>query len=51
MIKDNSFVMIHYVKRSVEPRHALKIDAAVKEPSPIEAAAEHGPVKPVLTVV
>ena len=43
--------MVHYVKRGVEPRHALKIDAAVKQAGAIEAAAEHGPVQPVLTVV
>ena len=43
--------MIHYVERSVEPRYALKIDAAVEKPGTIEIAAEYGPVKPVLTVV
>ena len=42
--------MIHYVERLIEPRHALEIDAAVKKPSPVEAAAEHGPVEPVLSV-
>lgn len=43
--------MIHYVKRSVKPRYALKIDGAVKKPGSVQTAAEHGPVKPVLTVV
>lgn len=42
--------MVHYVERGVEPRHALEIDGAVKESSPIEAAAEHGPVEPILSV-
>lgn len=43
--------MIHYVKCLIEPRHALKIDTAVKQASPIEAATEHGPIEPVLAVV
>lgn len=42
--------MIHYIERGIDTRHALKIDGAVKEPSPVEAAAEHGPVQPVLPV-
>lgn len=36
--------MIHYVERLIKPRHALEIDAAVKQPRTVEAAAEHGPV-------
>ena len=43
--------MVHYVERLIEPRHALEIDTAVKKPGPVKAATEHGPVKPVLTVV
>ena len=43
--------MVHYIKRSVEPRHALKIDGAVKKPGPVKAAAEDRPVEPVLAVV
>lgn len=31
--------MIHYVERSVEPRHALEIDGAVKQTRAIKAAA------------
>lgn len=42
--------MIHNVERLIESRHALEIDAAVKKPRAIEAAAEHGPVQPVLPV-
>lgn len=43
--------MIHYVKCLIEPRHALKIDAAVEKPGAVEAAAEDWPIEPVLTVV
>ena len=42
--------MVHYIERGVEPRHALEIDGAVKQTGAIEAASEHGPVKPVLPV-
>ena len=42
--------MVHYVKRGVEPRHALKIDAAVKQTRAIKAAAEDRPIEPVLPV-
>ena len=42
--------MVHYVERGVEPRHALEIDTAVKQTRAIEAAAEYGPIKPVLAV-
>lgn len=43
--------MIYYVERLIESRHALEVYAAVKQPGTVEAAAEHGPVEPVLTVV
>ena len=43
--------MVHYVKRSVKPRHALKIDAAVEKPGPVQTTAEHGPIQPVFPVV
>lgn len=42
--------MIHYIKRGVEPRHALEIDAAVKQTGAVEAAAEDRPIEPVLPV-
>ena len=42
--------MIHYIERGIDTRHALKIDAAVKKPGPVEAAAEYGPIEPVLAV-
>ena len=42
--------MVHYVECLIEPSHALEIDAAVKKPGPVEAAAEHGPVEPVFPV-
>lgn len=42
--------MIHYIKRLIKSSHAFEIDAAVKKPGPVEAAAEHGPVEPVLPV-
>ena len=42
--------MIHYIKRSVDTRHALKIDGAVKKPGPVEAAAEDWTIEPVLSV-
>ena len=42
--------MVHYIERGIDTRHALEIDAAVKKPGAIEAAAEHGPVEPVLSV-
>jgi hypothetical protein len=47
----NALVMIHYIERGVEPRHALEIDAAVKQASAVEAAAEDWPIEPVLAVV
>ena len=43
--------MVHYVERGIDTRHALEIDASVKQPRTVEAAAEHGPVEPVLAVV
>ena len=43
--------MVHYVERLIEPRHALEVDAAVKQAGAVEAAAEDGPIEPVLTVV
>lgn len=43
--------MILYVERLIEPRHALKVDAAVKQASAVEAAAEDWPIEPVLAVV
>jgi hypothetical protein len=46
----NAFVVVHYIECSVDTRHALELDGAVKKPGPVEAAAEHGPVKPVLSV-
>ena len=49
-IKDNSFVVVHYVECLIESCHALEIDAAVKQTRTVEAAAEHGPVEPVLSV-
>lgn len=42
--------MILHVERLIEPRHALEIDGAVKQTGAIEAASEHGPVKPILSV-
>lgn len=42
--------MIHYVERLIEPRHALEIDAAVKKPGSVQAAAEDRPIEPVLPV-
>jgi len=50
LIKD-AFVVVHYVESRVETRHALEIDAAVKQASAIEAAAEDRPIEPVLAVV
>ena len=43
--------MIHYVERGIDTRHALEVDAAVKQASAVEAAAEDWPIEPVLTVV
>ena len=43
--------MVHYVERLIEPRHALKVDTAVKQPGAVEAAAEDRPIEPVLAVV
>ena len=43
--------MVHYVERLIEPRHALEVDAAVKQTRAIKAAAQDWPVQPVLTVV
>lgn len=43
--------MIHYIERGIDTRHALKIDAAVKQPSPVKAAAQDRPIEPVLSVV
>ena len=43
--------MVHYVERLIEPRHALEVDAAVKQASAVEAAAEDRPIEPVLAVV
>lgn len=43
--------MIHYIKRGIDTRHALKVDAAVKQPGAIKAAAEDRPIEPVLAVV
>lgn len=42
--------MVHYVERGIDTRHTLKIDAAVKQPSPVKAAAQDWPVEPVLSV-
>ena len=42
--------MVHYVERLIEPRHALEVDAAVKQASAVEAAAEDRPIEPVLAV-
>jgi len=50
-IKDNFFVVIHYIKGRVDPRHALEVDAAVKQTRAIKAAAQDWPVQPVLTVI
>ena len=36
--------MIHYIKRSVKSRHALEVDAAVKQAGAVEAAAEDRPI-------
>lgn len=43
--------MIHYIKRGIDTRHALKVNAAVKQPGAVEAATEDRPIEPVLTVV
>ena len=43
--------MVHYIERLIEPRHALEVDAAVKQASAVEAAAEDRPIEPVLAVV
>lgn len=42
--------MVHYIERGIDTRHTFEIDTAVKKPGPVEAAAEHGPVEPVLSV-
>lgn len=42
--------MVHYIERGIDTRHALEIDAAVKQPRPVKAAAKHGPVEPVFPV-
>lgn len=42
--------MVHYIERVIDTRHALEIDTAVKQPRTVEAAAEHGSVKPILSV-
>lgn len=36
--------MIHYIERGIDTRHALEVNAAVKQAGAVEAAAEHGPV-------
>ena len=43
--------MIHYIERGIDTRHALEVDAAVKQASAVEAAAEDRPIEPVLAVV
>jgi hypothetical protein len=43
--------MVLHVERLIEPRHALEVDAAVKQTGAVEAAAEDWPIKPVLSVV
>ena len=42
--------MVLYVERLIEPRHALEVDAAVKQLGAVEAAAEDRPIQPVLPV-
>jgi len=43
--------VILHVERLIEPRHALEVDAAVKQAGAVEAAAEDRPIEPVLAVV
>lgn len=43
--------MVHYIKGRVDPRDALEIDGAVKQPSAVETAAEDWPIQPILAVV
>ena len=42
--------MVHYIKRSVEPRHAFEIDGAIKKPGPVETSAQDRPIEPVFPV-
>ena len=42
--------MVHNIECLIKSCHALEIDGAVKQPGPVEAATEHGPIKPVLSV-
>lgn len=43
--------MIHNIECLIEPSHAFEIDAAVKQPRTVKAAAQDWPVQPVFPVV
>ena len=42
--------MVPHVERLIKSRHTLEIDAAVKQPGSVKAAAKHRPIEPVLAV-